>query len=267
MKDFLRRNEQPVVAALMFAVWSGGYFSSAYFAGGGESHSLAVSLDRAIPFVAPFVWIYLTVYMMFVIPFLLIRDPRFFRLCALSYLSVIAVTIAAFVIYPVRYERPPVFVDSLHTWAVSLVYAFDAPVNCFPSMHASVAMMAALIMLEVSTPVGVLALLHTILIGASTLFIKQHYILDILGGFALAVVMYSLFFRQRIMDVLAKNVAQLESAIEAILNDRIDARIRRVLEQSLADLVARNVRERLEERARAEGEKAEVAGPRVETKR
>ena len=255
MIGFLRRNEQPVVAVLMFVVWSMSYFGSGHFVDLGIAHTLETRLDKAIPFMPPFVWIYLTIYMTFILPFLLIRDPRFFRLCVLSYVSVIVVSVAWFVLYPVKCPRPSFTVDSLSTWALALTYSLDSPVNCFPSMHASMAMMAGLIIFEVSAPLGVLAIAHTIFVGASTLFIKQHWVADILGGFSLAVIMYYLFFRQRVMDVLQKNLVSLETTVGAMINDRIDARVRHVLDEVIDEIVERKVRERLQRHDRAPGKR------------
>jgi membrane-associated phospholipid phosphatase len=246
VKDFLRRHEQPLVAVAMLVVWALGYVVSGRLVEHGETHSLAVRLDSEIPFSPPFVWIYLTVYMAFIIPFLLIQDKRFFRLCVASYLSVILVSVAWFMLYPVRHDRPSFAVDSLSTWALSLMYAIDTPVNCFPSMHASMAMMAALIILEVSAPLGYLALVHTLFIGASTLFIKQHFVLDIVAGFSLAVLMYYLFFRQRVIDVLSKNLVSLEASIGGAINERIDARVRHVLDEILDEMIEHKLNEHLE---------------------
>jgi membrane-associated phospholipid phosphatase len=244
VRDSLRRNEQPLVAFVMFVVWSSAYFLSGHLVEHAETHSLAVGLDREIPFLPPFVWIYLTIYMTFILPFLLIRDARFFRLCVASYLSVILVSVSWFMLYPVRCDRPTFEVDSLSTWALALTYVFDAPVNCFPSMHASMAMMAALIIFEVSAPLGILALVHTLLIGASALLIKQHFVLDIVAGFSLAILMYYVFFRQKVVEVLAKNFGQLESSLSAVINDRIDARVRHVLNEVLEQELERWLRER-----------------------
>lgn len=247
MRELFRRHEQPVVAVLMFAGWSAAYFISSYILAQGPTHAIDIPLDHAIPFIPAFVWIYLTVYMSFIIPFLVIRDTRFFRLIVLSYLSVILVSVGTFLLYPVSYPRPTFAVDSLSTWALALTYAVDKPVNCFPSLHASMAMMSALMVLEVSAPLGAIAILHTLLIGASTLFIKQHYVADIIGGFLLAIFMYYLFFHQRVTDVLRKNFGQLETTIEALINDRIDGRVRHVLDGVLESLLEKKLRERLPE--------------------
>ncbi len=63
--------------------------------------------------------------------------------------------------------------------------------NCFPSMHCSVAMYAALIMLPTLSYYALLVVLVTSLSG---LFVKQHQILDIPAGIALGMGVHALVF-------------------------------------------------------------------------
>ena len=56
-----------------------------------------------------------------------------------------------------------------------MVYAFDTPYNCFPSIHVGHSFVSALVCYRVDRRVGFTALIVATLVGLSTLFIKQHY--------------------------------------------------------------------------------------------
>lgn len=68
----------------------------------------------------------------------------------------------------------------------------EANSNCFPSMHVSVATLAALYLYP---RMGPRALLFPALIGISTLFTKQRYLLDVPAGAALGWATFKLFAR------------------------------------------------------------------------
>ena len=78
----------------------------------------------------------------------------------------------------------------MHTWLLSLEY-LDKPYNHFPSLHVALswlAVHASAVSRRSRVGLGVLA----VGISVSTVFVKQHYIVDVLFGFALAWVAWRL---------------------------------------------------------------------------
>jgi membrane-associated phospholipid phosphatase len=71
----------------------------------------------------------------------------------------------------------------------------DPPYNCLPSLHVAHSFVSALACLRVHWVVGIVATVGASLVGLSTLFTKQHYVLDVLAGVLLAVVAYAIFLR------------------------------------------------------------------------
>jgi len=67
-----------------------------------------------------------------------------------------------------------------------MVQGSDPPWNCLPSTHCAVAMLAALAILESDRRLGVWAVATAVGIGVSTMYTKQHYLVDVLAGFTLA---------------------------------------------------------------------------------
>jgi membrane-associated phospholipid phosphatase len=79
--------------------------------------------------------------------------------------------------------------------ALRVAYSIDPPYNCFPSLHVAYAFVSALTCSRVHRGVGFVALLWAVLIAVSTVFTKQHYVLDVIGGGLIAWVAYAIFLR------------------------------------------------------------------------
>ncbi|WP_370540471.1 phosphatase PAP2 family protein [Azospirillum sp. INR13] len=83
---------------------------------------------------------------------------------------------------------------SLSIRFLALVHQYDARTNSFPSMHVSVAMLTALHLTDnlqgMFGPWSYLALIFPTLISLSTVFTKQHYLIDIPPGALLGYMNY-----------------------------------------------------------------------------
>ncbi len=249
VRAILRANEQLLIGLLMFGIWAAGYFSISHIIEGHNASTLPkLDLDDRIPFKPEFVFIYLSIYPLFLLPFFFIRNAAFFRVFSWAYITVMVVCYATYLTYPVAMLRPSFEQTSFSTWALQKVYNTDKPLNCFPSMHVAMSLLASLTIMEVHRVRGVLALLLTLLIAVSTLFIKQHYILDVVAGMLLTLLVYSLYFRQRILDVLFENFQKIEDSLERVVNKKIDDRILEALKEGPAkEHLARLVKDVLQE--------------------
>jgi membrane-associated phospholipid phosphatase len=152
---------------------------------GREALTLATPLDRAIPFVPVAIVVYSSIYLFLFLPVLQIRDLALFSRTAKAFCVYNGLSLLVFVLVPVQVERPEVVIDSLWTWGVAFNYACDPPYNSFPSMHVSNAVFATLIALRLDPPVGRVTGAWALAIIASTLLIKQHWIVDLVAGGAL----------------------------------------------------------------------------------
>jgi membrane-associated phospholipid phosphatase len=66
------------------------------------------------------------------------------------------------------------------------VYTGDNPYNDFPSLHTSLSTIIAIHWWRTDHRLGILAAVWTTLIVASTVFVKQHYVADVVAGLLLA---------------------------------------------------------------------------------
>jgi membrane-associated phospholipid phosphatase len=168
-----------------------GYFGVGYSTNPAQARELVSSLDKQIPFVALSVWVYLLIFPSALVPLFVVRCPRLFRRTALAYASVIAISLICFAAFPVtsvRLRVAPELLDLAYpsNWAVSVLYSLDPPYNLFPSLHLSIASLAAYSAWKATRLLGVVAFVSVGFIGISVCTVKQHILLDVLGGLALA---------------------------------------------------------------------------------
>ncbi len=244
MIRFLKKNEQPVLALLMFAVWALGYLAVARVTEGSVSYPVpTLEWEEKIPFMPIFVWIYLCIYPLFVLPFLFIRDKQFFRLFSFSYILVMCVCYLCYLLIPVSFtRRPDLVVTSFSTFALNIIYETDNSWNCFPSSHVAMSLLASLTILEVHRIRGILATLLTVLIAVSTVLIKQHYVIDVVAAMVLTFGVYFAFYRKRIHDILFINIQRVEENLENWITGKIEQKIAESLEGSFRENMRRTVR-------------------------
>ena len=239
-------SSQILFGIVLFVVWAAGYFAIAHVNYHREVVQLAVSLDRSIPFIPEFSLLYLTLYPMFLLPFFYVKDGEFFRLMAYAYLTLMVICYAVFLMYPVAMPRPTTWTGpDLSIWILGMIYRNDNARNCFPSMHAAMSMMAALTLLEINRLRGWIALFVTFSLGAAALFIRQHFIVDIFAGFVLAFVVYYIYFKQKIVDVLRTEGLRLEAAFDQIVDGQLEKRLSPILDRLVEEKVAKAIDRRL----------------------
>ena len=155
-----------------------------------NAHTLATTLDDRIPFIAVSVWAYLWVLLSALLPLFVVRCSDLFRRTAIGYAIVIAISLVFFTVFPVtsiplRVPRTMLDVSRFSDWAVSLLYSVDPPYNLFPSLHLSMATLAALSVWKARKSCGVAVFLSVGFASASVSTLKQHCLVDVLGGVAL----------------------------------------------------------------------------------
>ncbi|MFH1873812.1 MAG: phosphatase PAP2 family protein [Pseudomonadota bacterium] len=176
---------------LVVVVWSGVYFSINALTAGREPAVLSGALESHIPYVSWFVFFYFSTYLLGVMPYFLVRDLDQFKRVVFGALLIIFISAVIFLIYPVTHPRDFLVGNGFLSSWVHLLHKVDQPFNCFPSMHISMASLAALFCAQQGGLVRKLFFATWIvLIALSTLFIKQHYLVDIVSGAFLAVVVY-----------------------------------------------------------------------------
>jgi membrane-associated phospholipid phosphatase len=160
-------------------------------------HAPELALDRAMSVQPAWMIVYGSLYVFAVVlPLLAVRQAGLFRRALQSYLLVMLVAYAGFLLYPTVAPRPvSVSGDGFAAWTLRLAYSLDPPYNCFPSLHVAYSFVSALTCYRVHRTIGIGAIVWAALIGISTIYTKQHYVVDVIVGTLMAYVAYLLFLR------------------------------------------------------------------------
>jgi len=173
------------------------YFVIGFLLRGLPAHRPMLALDRAWPLEPAWMLVYGSLYIFVVVlPFLVIRERHLGHRTLRAYIAVMLVAYAGFLLYPTT--APPheaVPSTGFAAWMLRLAYDLDTPANCFPSLHVAYAFVAAQACSRVHRGVGIAALVWATLIGLSTLFTKQHYVIDVLAGAAMGGAASMVFLR------------------------------------------------------------------------
>jgi membrane-associated phospholipid phosphatase len=164
---------------------------------GRTQHVPAIALDGVIPLIPAWSLIYGALYVFLIaLPVFVIREEELLRRTVWAYLSVWITAYVCFLAYLTIAPRPEEVAGSgFGAWGLRLLYEMDPPYNCLPSLHVAHSFVSALAVLRVHRVVGIVATVSASLVGLSTVFTKQHYVLDVLAGVLLAVVAYVIFLR------------------------------------------------------------------------
>ena len=150
--------------------------------------NLRTPLDAALPVVTPFVIPYVSLnYVVYftLIVFLLFRTKVFHSAC-LALITAWFVSYFFYFFFQTEVIRPVLTGSDLFTRMIQNVYAGDNPFNDFPSLHTSISTIMAIHWLRFDRRAGIVVSIWTVLIVASTVLIKQHYVADVISGLSLA---------------------------------------------------------------------------------
>ncbi len=180
---------------LFLVMWST-YFFINYTNATRQAFNLSISLDNLIPLIPEFIFFYILYFPLILIPFLIIKDNKNFLKIVKANIFIIVISDLFFILLPARIIRPELIVDNFSSYILNLIYVLDKPVNLFPSLHVSMTFLAFLIISKFKKDLRIIILIAFILSALSTLFIKQHYLLDTLAGLVLGFISYKIYFKK-----------------------------------------------------------------------
>lgn len=146
-----------------------------------KGKNLSLFLDKEIPFISAFIfpYIYWYVYMFIGLIFILLKDRRKYIRALLAVYIGMSVCYLFYYLFPVEIIRPTVMNNSFSNKLVNIIYQNDRPFNCFPSIHV---LNTYIVMRYTNRKENKSWFYYTQIVGIliilSTLFIKQHFILD-----------------------------------------------------------------------------------------
>lgn len=156
-----------------------------------------LALDHLVPLKPGWALVYGALYLFLILlPVLAIRQEEHIRRTVWAYLMVWITAYVCFLAFPTVAPRPPeVIGEGFGRWGLRTLYSADPPYNCFPSLHVAHSFVSALTCYRLHRRLGIGTTIAALLVGLSTLYTKQHYVLDVMTGMLLAFVAYAVFLR------------------------------------------------------------------------
>ncbi len=153
-------------------------------------------LDKAIPFWPASAWIYASVYAMpLIVPFF-VHDKRMLNVTLWSFFFISTIEALIFFSFPTVYPRELYPLTSgFSDFPLNFIRLLDQPTNCFPSQHVSLAFLTAFIIERVDPKKGMAGVLWACAISFSTLLTKQHYVWDLVFGYAITRIVFLTILR------------------------------------------------------------------------
>ena len=142
-------------------------------------------VDDYIPFVPKWIWSYFLYYLWVLLPLYFIKNERQLYIAAATFFITQTLASITFVLFPVYIPQQNIAnIPYPEKYLFKILYSVDKSYNLFPSLHTAFSVLIAYFAFQFSKNkvFNFIVLTGTILIIASTVLIKQHYFLDILGG-------------------------------------------------------------------------------------
>ena len=157
---------------------------------------LGTELDRKTPYIPLFALVYFSTYIFVVQPFFILSNRRQFYLMLTSFILISVISSLIHATIPSKIERvEQVTTGGLSGWMLGLFQKTCKPYGNFPSMHVGLSVPVVIANFMAGGPIaGSIMLVWAVLIAVSTLYTKQHYILDVCAGLIGGLIISALTF-------------------------------------------------------------------------
>jgi membrane-associated phospholipid phosphatase len=147
----------------------------------GEIHQVKIELDQAIPLILPFVLAYL-LYFPFVYGgwgVIFFLSPRMFRRYAFAMMTIGLITGIVDITYNTYAARAFVVPTDFLSRTLIWLYSLNQPTTALPSLHVSHSLCTGFFLSKIYPKLTGIWVTSVILITLSTLFVKTHYLIDV----------------------------------------------------------------------------------------
>jgi membrane-associated phospholipid phosphatase len=181
-----------LVPFCLFAVLVPVYLVIGAYVRGRTLHLPELWLDRVLPVQPAWTLVYGSLYLAVFLPMVVVHREEHIRRTLWAFVMVWICGSIGWLCFPTILQRPAMaeIGGGFCAWTLRIAYSWDAPYNCFPSLHVAQSFLAALTCNLVSRRIGLVAIVWASLVAVSTLLTKQHYVADVIAGIILASAAY-----------------------------------------------------------------------------
>lgn len=177
------------ISLLAYLIWIIVFEAIGWYAVTLPTKDVTLPLDRHIPLIPWFIWPYLLCYVFPFLPLVVVKDWHRFNKALLAILLANATAFLVYILWPIAFPHPELGSGlSDRILAFQFQYDFKPGANKLPSLHVTFAWLVYLVCRKqgLGRFRECLIFLTAMLISVSTLFVKQHIVLDVLAGAAWA---------------------------------------------------------------------------------
>ncbi|MFZ5443079.1 MAG: phosphatase PAP2 family protein [Myxococcota bacterium] len=148
-------------------------------------------LDAAVPFLPWTVVPYLSAYALAFVGYLSLRRAENGLRFVQVFLTCVVVAGLTHWALPTRFPRElfpvPEDASAVSAFLLRVLRTFDAPSSCLPSLHVCISVVSALLVWRERRRLSLVLFAWAAVIAVSTLTTRQHFVVDVVTGIALAV--------------------------------------------------------------------------------
>jgi len=152
------------------------------------------AIDAWTPFIPASVFLYLSDYALAFVAFMSLKRRESVVRFLWVFMTCVVIASAIHWGFPTTYPREdfpiPAGVDPLSGLALKVLRFFDSPNSCLPSLHVATATGSAVLVFREDRALSLKLFGWAMLVCAATLTAKQHYLVDVIGGWALLLVVF-----------------------------------------------------------------------------
>lgn len=181
-----------IILLLCYAAWVALYFLTGWIGDiRGAAFEPRLDIDGVVPFIPQFQYLYMLCYVVVLGILLISRDPAYLNRAFLAFIGANLFAFVFFALFPTQ-GPPRTALTGDSGFLLALVQGLDSRWNALPSLHVTNPWLVALFALREKglSPWSAIFFLIAVGISASTLFVMQHYLLDVIAGMALAILSY-----------------------------------------------------------------------------
>ncbi|MEG0365483.1 MAG: phosphatase PAP2 family protein [Coprobacillus sp.] len=167
-------------------------------------HDVYIGIDAALPFIAEFIYPYVYWYLFIagtVVYLFFTHKDEFYKCIAALFIGM-TICLIIFTIYPTSFDHRPEVItgNPLTQYLLNFIYTADKSQNVCPSIHVYNSIVCAVALIKCvdfknNRFIQVFAIISAVSITLSTMFIKQHSIIDALAAGVLYIIMYVLVYK------------------------------------------------------------------------
>lgn len=192
------KNYKRLWSAIALAYFCTGYLVCNWIGSGrGRYFDVELPFESGLPFAPLSVLGYPITYFCMLGIYFIVTDKNLFTKFLKAFFALTTLHYILFILLPVQMTlRPDITQESGMIYkVVGFFYRLDLPFNCFPSLHIAYTLLGMLLLWNYRRNWAYLYLLALIVVSVSVVLVKQHYVLDVIGGYLTASIVYIMCIR------------------------------------------------------------------------